>query len=313
MSNKKLTRFYVLSQNVYDSLKKSAIDEKSLNLFDKSILEILQNKHLSPSEKFLNYSQKLSRQLKKIRDGGKTFASKDRNAVKTFTAKDLDNKSKKNVVEKNIQTDFPEIVQPIKTKKITEQATQTELSEEELGGDGKIINNISTDEDEEYDKNFHSQRLSSLFEPQKNNFSIDEELFGRPFDFQHKEKKPPTQPLRRSKRILMREMPEEFDEDTAAAALEFAQEEFGDPQDRNYITRPSIDPTLKIIEHKPTGDTLSVSLDDVVDVVDTASLEEKKQNRKRKKETPRNVIKQKSRKVNSNQKGGSKTFAWEKY
>lgn len=299
MSNKKLSRYYVLSQTVYDMLKKNSIDENNLNSIDKPILGILKNKSLSTPEKFLLYSQHLSKHIHKIREKEKNQKDDDEKMM----MKVMDEKRSKNKIwgEQTTQTDL----QP----KVTVQSTQTDQSMQTTPivqttpkrhtpyilpkNFDEVLKDTFTDDDEEYENQV--LRKKRFMEDKRSNASLGDELFGRPFD-------PKTpQVLRRSKRIQKRQMPTSFDDETEAAALEFAQEEFQDPQDRNYLKRLSTSPSLRIIEHKPSGSVITVSLDDIVDVVDED--EEIRPPKKRKRKTPKKT---------KSQKGGAEKISWQK-
>lgn len=299
MSNKKLTRYYVLSQTAYDALKKKiSIDENTLNPIDKHIFEILKNKSLSSPEKFLLYSQYLSKQIHKIRERGKKKEEDGKNQVvgeKKAT--------KKNLAEQFTQTEPP--------PEVIEQMTQgVQTTPKRKGSDysprnifDDTITDTFTDEDEEFESKY--LQTKRFTDDKRSNVSLGDELFGRPFD----PKMPET--LRRSKRIQMRQMPKTFDEETAAAALEYAQEEFQDTKDRNYVQRMSTSPSIKIIEHRPTGGVLTVSLDDIVDVVDDD--DELRLPQKRKRKTPISSVIVKKTKKDVQQKGGAQKILWEKF
>lgn len=310
MSNKKLNRYYVLSEALYNMLKKPSIDENKLNPIDKSIFDILKNRSLSTPEKFLMYSQNLSKQAQNMRQSVRKERKDD---VKPIT-----NEKKKKSTEQFTQTDTP--------PETFERFIQTTPKSKSLGVHKRNIldenlTNSFTSEDEDFERdNFRQKQLT---EHEKSFVSLEDELFGKPFGPYSPKV---SQPLRRSKRIQKQKMPSSFDEETEAAALEFAQEEFQDPLDRNYIKRMSTSPSLRIIEHKPSGNVLTVSLDDIVDVVDDDDVVivddddvvKVPQKRKRKKTSP-NLKKGKTSpfikkiKKSSDQRGGGHKIVWENF
>lgn len=257
MSNKKLTRFYVLSSSAYESLLKNSIPVNKLNGLDKEIMNVLKNEKLSTGEKWLLYSQQLSRI-------GEKFRKVKRNNI--INVKDTEQKhnAPKKMVKTSEQTTQTE-------SNVSDQATQMDLdNENEKEG--------FTDEDERYEDLFRKHRSRRIYsdEEDENNFSLDKELSLR---------KPVTPEIpRRSKRILMKQLPKEFDELTSEAAMLLAQEEIDDPDDRNYRQRQSLSPSRKIFEHKPTGSVITIGLDDVVEIVSSEDEEKITKETKKKKQ-----------------------------
>lgn len=76
MQTNKLQRFFVITPETYDRLSSLTINEDELNELDKSIFNVLKNKDLSNADKWLNYSQELTKFSEKIRNQGRVMEEK---------------------------------------------------------------------------------------------------------------------------------------------------------------------------------------------------------------------------------------------
>lgn len=287
MSNKKLTKYYVLSPRTYDVLLKNSINENKLSELDKHMFNVLKNDRPKMAEKWLMYSQELAKHGLKIRHKNKF--SPEREIIKSKKVKFSPLKS-----EQFTQTEEEELPKPQYAEQaiqVTPKKTQSEIDEE----------------DEEYE-NLYRRHRSKILESSDDsiNQTLEEELY----------KIPSRSPLpRRSARIKKQKMPKEFDADTEEAAMLFVQTEMNDPIDRNFSSRKSLSPRRKIFEHKPTGAVITVDLEDVVEVVDddddNEKIEEKK--RKKRKHIETTPSRQKTKKRRSQIGKGISSIKWEKY
>lgn len=282
MSNKRLTKYYVLSPKAYDVLSKNTIVENKLNDLDKQMLNVLKNDKTSMGEKWLMYSQQLAKHGLNIRR--KKFFSSEQDIEKTTKSKFAPSKT-----EQFTQTEEEEPRKP----QLVEQGTQATQSQKDL-------------DDEEYETLFHQHRSKPIYSDNDESFNqtLDEELNVIP--------QPISPPLRRSTRIKMQKMPKEFDSHTEEAAMLFVQAEMNDPIDRNYVSRKSLSPRRKIFEHRPTGSVISVDLEDVVEIVDEKLKEETKSTKRKHTDSTR-IPKQKAKKSKTQVGKGISSIKWEKY
>lgn len=300
MSNKKLSKYFVLTPNAYNVLLKSTIKENNLNELDKQMYNILKNEKISSmAEKWLMYSQQLAQLGHNFRRN-KNYNNDDNNINNERFIKHDKLKLIPVVTDQSMQTD--EIVRPIYVDQGI-QATKDELDRE----------------DEEYDQLYNKHRTTLNYSENDDslNETLDNELNAqKPFATpspspSHRQSTSMVLP-RRSVRIKMREMPKTFDEETSEAAMLFVKNIIKDPVDSNYKTRKSQSPKRKIFIHVPTLSDIHVDLEDVVEIVDSDDDDddnvELKEKNDKKKSTKRKL------KLVKNQTGkGSQLFKWEKY
>lgn len=254
MSNK-LRRYYVITPDTFESLKKEKINENELHALDKSMLQILRDKATPVGEKWLKYGQALTRHSEKLRKNNKIINNNHvaKKSVSTMTEP----------IEKH---EMETMTEPIQTNEIETQVSPSLKRKKVVAKKKKPVKSL-TELDEEDEKMYNEKKKFEEEENDRNDQSLFNEFGSKP-------------PLRRSKRIKMQKMPTEFDSDLEEASFLQAQEEMKDFDDRNYKKYKPRFPDQRTIEHIPSSSVMTFDLEDVVDILTDEDVPHKRKNKK---------------------------------
>lgn len=250
----KLRRYYVITPDTFESLKKTNINENELHALDRAMLQILRDKSTSMGVKWLKYGQELTRHSEKLRKN--TTASNNITSKKTVSTSTMTEPIEKHSIET--------MTEPLETKEIETQVSPTLKRKKVVAKKKKPVKSL-TELDEEDEKMYNEEKKYE--EEDRNDQSLFDE-FG------------PKQPLRRSKRIKMQKMPTEFDSDLEEASFLQAQEEMKDFDDRNYKKYKPRFRDQRTIEHIPSSSVMTFDLEDVVDLLTDEDVPQKRKTKK---------------------------------